>query len=372
MAAIGLSRTTLGLGRAAAVVLAVAVVAWIAAGLGGGYVYLHRYNLYRGFPKPVTPAGVATGTLRKVSFRSAATGRTEHYGVYLPPGYAAAAAQGKRFPVLYLLHGVPGNMNAFTNIGAADVRANVLIASHAIRPMIMVMPAGLEGRADSEWANTAAGPWEKFVIDVVHDVDHRFATFANRQHRGIAGDSEGAYAAVNITLQHLGMFSVVESWSGYYTQSPAGPFAHATLAQLRANSPAKEVRGVAPEIRRLGLRAWLYEGRADMQNPAGVESFGAKLDAAGAEVHVGFFPGGHDWGLWRAQLPRMLRAASHWFGQRPVRGGRLSLVGHAVSPARRLEIMAARHRRCLALHYRPGMRLKGTCRALRRSHGLSY
>src|SRR5947208_14763597 len=103
MAAITVTRPSVDTRHLGRLALALAVLAWILAGLIGGYTYLHRYDLYRGFAAPVTPAGVARGTLRTVSFHSAGTGRDERYLVYLPPGYAAAAAQGRRFPVLYLL-----------------------------------------------------------------------------------------------------------------------------------------------------------------------------------------------------------------------------------------------------------------------------
>ncbi len=55
---------------------------------------------------------------------------------------------------------------------------------------------------------------------------------------GHRGPLDGGYGAVNIALRHPSLFSVVESWSGYFTQTPTGPFAGATAAALRANSPA--------------------------------------------------------------------------------------------------------------------------------------
>jgi hypothetical protein len=269
---------------------------------------------------------------------------------------------------VYLLHGSPGKMTAFTSIDAIDVRANVMIARHEIRPMIFVMPGGEQGlHGDTEWANDRAGRWEDFVMDVVRDVDRRFATRVERRYRALAGVSEGAYGALNIGLHHLGAFSVIQSWSGYFTQTPSGPFAGAGPAQIAADSPADYVASLAPEIHRLGLRAWLLQGRTDWRSPILFRDFADTLHAAGADVRYGFFPGGHDWGLWRAQTPRMLIAASRWFSERPGREVSLGHVGTALSFAARERIRA---QRCLAPLTGRHRFLHPWCRGYRAALGL--
>jgi enterochelin esterase-like enzyme len=299
--------------------LALLAAAWIAIGAVGIGLYVHRYWLYRGFPPPVTPKGVAAGTLRTVSFYSPALHQQRQYLLYLPPGYAARAAAGHRFPVMYLLHAPPGRMDGFVKAGALTVAADVLLHRHQIRPMIFVIPYGHSGTYgnDTEWANAAAGPYESFVLDVVRNVDHRFATLASRRYRGIAGLSEGGYGALNVGLHHLGMFSVMESWSGYYAQTRTGPFVHAAQAQLDANSPNFYLPRLIPQIRRLGVRVYLYQGVRDEIRPWRIRRFAQQLFAAGAYVRWGYFPGGHDWGLWRRQTPHMLRVASTWFSTPP-------------------------------------------------------
>jgi len=324
---------------------------WLVVGLFGAYVYAHRYDLYRGFPAPKTPAGVAAGTVRTVNFTSPSLGGTHSYVVYLPPHYAQQAARGRRFPVLYLLHGDPGKPDIFIRAGALAVEENVLAAQHSIRPMIAVMPAGrtgVFGGGGTEWANAQAGQWENYVLDVVHNVDQRFATVHNRQGRGLAGLSEGGFGALNITLHHLGLFSVAESWSGYFNETRSGPFSHEPASVIRFNSPQQDVRAVAPQIHRLGYRAWIYQGQLD-HNPAfHIRAMSDELHSAGAQVHYGFFPGGHDWGLWRAQLPRMLVAASDWFATNPRSGASaLSGIGHAGSRSAIRRAAIAQHAKCL-------------------------
>jgi enterochelin esterase-like enzyme len=237
--------------------------------------------------------------------------------VYTPPGYAAAAAHGVRFPVLYLLHGSPGHPKRFINVAAAGVTLDDAIHNHAVRPYILVMPNGDDGtfRSDTEWANTPHGNYETLVIETVRTVDRRFATRPGRSFRAIAGYSEGGYAAVNIALHHLNLFSIAESWSGYGREHRSGPFAHATPGQIYSNSPALYARTLLGQLHRYPLFAFLYSGRRDHGLPNQREVADA-LSLAGAHVRFAAFPGKHDWALWRGQTPRMIRWAGRTFGWR--------------------------------------------------------
>jgi len=216
--------------------------------------------------------------------------------------------------------------------------------------MIVVMPEGKSGTfggSGTEWANAQSGPYENYVLDVVRNVDTRFATIPKRQERGIAGLSEGAFGALNISLHNLRTFSVAESWSGYFNELPSGPFSHEPLSVIRFNSPEQYVQVAAPLIHRLGYRAWIYQGTVD-RNPAfHIRDMSQRLHAAGATVHYGFFPGGHDWGLWRAQLPRMLIAASDWFHTNPRATSLLTSIGHQGSPAAIRRQSLLQHAKCL-------------------------
>lgn len=313
-------------------VLVVLAIGWVAIGLVAVGRYVESYRLYRGFPPPVTPAGIATGTTGVGSFVSRSLGRRSVYDIYLPPNYARQAASGRRFPVLYLLHAPPGLPDGIFKAGAVAVRADVMTFRREIRPMILVVPLARTRRFadDTEWANARAGRYDSFVVDIVHAIDRRFATIADRQHRGIGGLSEGGYGAINVALHHLALFSVAQSWSGYFRQTATGPFAGASRTVLAANSPALEVRHLRRAIRRLGLRAWVYQGNHDDIAPWRTRAFAHELHAAGGDVRYAIFRGGHDWGLWRREIPRMLRAASGWFGEVPRRGSqtRLYRVAH--------------------------------------------
>jgi|SRR5947209_8721559 len=294
-----------------AALVALACAGWLGVGVYGLVAYGHDYYRYRGFAPPADPPGVAAGKLLHERFWSPAMHQRRSYLIYLPPGYAAAAARGQRFPVLYLLHGSPGGGDLFVNAGAVGIALDVLVAHHGVHPFLIVMPSGSDGTfmSDTEWADTAHGRYESLVLDAVHAVDARWATLPDRSHRAIAGNSEGGYGAVNIALRHLDTFGLTESWSGYYTQRAAGPFAGATAAVVRANSPAAYVGSLA--LRRLPFAAALLATWHDGAYPA--RRFADALRAAGAHVRITVTSGGHTWELWRRKAPGMLLFAGRWF-----------------------------------------------------------
>ena len=299
-------------------VTAVAAVAWALWGLHGSLVYGNNYYRYRGFPPPRDPVGVPRGRLVHVSFFSRALGQRRSYLVYLPPGYSSAAARGRRYPAYYFLHGSPGRPILAFTVARMGVAYDVLLREHRIRPFLIVVPDGRNGtaRSDTEWANTLKrGRYGSFVMDVVRAVDSRWATIHKRRDRMIAGYSEGAYAALNLTLHHLGIFGSLESWSGYTQENPTnGPFAGEPLAAIAANEPNLYLPRVARQVRRYGLRAYLYTGTHDHSRPQ-VTAFAGELQAAGARVGLSVFRGGHNWRLWRRKTPLMLVWASRNLGR---------------------------------------------------------
>src|SRR5579884_2164117 len=149
--------------------------------------------------------------------------------VYLPPGFDAA----KRYPVVYLLHGMRGAPSSFyAGLHFADV-ADRLIAAGTVPPFIGVMPvAGPTVNPDSgEWA----GVWEDFVVrDVVPWIDDHLPTIASPAGRALAGLCAGGFGAVDIGLLHPGLFGTLESWEGYFAPVYRdGPFVHASSVPKR-------------------------------------------------------------------------------------------------------------------------------------------
>ncbi len=292
-------------------VAALAVSATVGLGLVGTYSYGEAYWQHRGFAPVVRLPQARIGRLLTVHFYSAALHRVTDYLVYLPPGYSRA----HRYPVYYLLHGAPGSPQDFISVVNLDVRLSNRLSRHQLRPMILVMPDGRPGGStffDSEWANTRAGAFESYVLDVVRNVDSRFATIPSRQARVIAGYSAGAYGALNIALHHLSVFANVQSWSGYFVQTRTCclAFAHASSRSLAYNSPLDYARRLTrAQLARLPLRVYMFTGRSDPDG-RGIGQMARELRRAGAVASYNVFPGGHDWQVWYAQVDPMMLMAS--------------------------------------------------------------
>src|SRR5258706_3641921 len=210
--------------------------------------------LYRGFAAPSTapsvsvsgPGGtrhvrVVPASVETFSVASPAlAGYRDLVYVVLPPGYAQHPRQ--RYPVLYLLHGFPGDPANFLTIGGVAGTEAALIAAGRMKPVILVMPSGSRSFFDAEgWVNGVmpGNRWETFVArDLVHAVDVRYRTISAGAGRGIARLSEGGYAALNIGVHHPGEFGLLESWSGYMVADHKRSIFGSGLRLRRYNSPA--------------------------------------------------------------------------------------------------------------------------------------
>jgi predicted esterase len=208
-------------------VATVAAILVTAVGLGFFVRYVHDYLLYRGFGPPVALVPPADqGHITTLAVRSRALGGvTERALVYLPAAYRAQP--WRRFPVVYLLHGTPGDpRTAFVNSLHVGPRLDLLIARHRVSPFIVVMPPGSPSTYDraTEWANGPARDQRWFTYlthDLIHAVDRHLRTIRMAAGRGIGGYSSGADGALNAILLRPHLYAVAEGWSGDYRQTPA-------------------------------------------------------------------------------------------------------------------------------------------------------
>ncbi len=305
-----LSRGTVRLGGIA---VGAGAAAFIAVGFVGVDRYARNFWLYRGFPPPRDPAYVhVKGTLQHIRLTSAALGgRTQDVYVYLPPGYAQHP--NRRYPVMYLLHGVPGRPLAFMLTVRMGVVEDELTALHRAQPMILVMPWGSTGTFDDkEWADGVSpdDQWSTFLSrDVVDTIDQSYRTIATSAGRAIAGLSEGGYGAINIALHNPDEFRVVESWSGYQRAPAIASIFGRDPQLLRENTPLVSAPSVAPELKRNDMYFWFYSGTTDpfrLQNRA----FSAELKRLKIRHRYYETVGGHTWVAWRGNAARAYRAAA--------------------------------------------------------------
>jgi S-formylglutathione hydrolase FrmB len=294
-------------------VVALGLALFLGVGLLGAYRYVDNYWLYRGFAPPHDASFVTSrGTTQRFYVASSALGgRRQPVDVYLPPGYAAHPH--RRYPVLYLLHGVPGRPGAFLATVRMGVVEDELVALHRARPMILVMPFGSTGSfTDEEWANGVGkgDGWETFAArDVVRAVDTRYRTIRAGSGRAIGGLSEGGYGALNIAVHHPGEFRVVESWSGYERADDIGSVFGHRRQLLRTNSPQLMISNAAKRLRRTHTTFWFYTGTGDralQQNT----TFAATLTRLHLRHRFFVMRGGHDWAIWRGGASRAYLAAS--------------------------------------------------------------
>jgi S-formylglutathione hydrolase FrmB len=239
------------------------------------------------------------GTISYRTFESAALDGTVHYAVYLPPGYAAS---GERYPVVYFLHGLPANGQAYRSINPI---AAALEQGHQQAIVIGVQGARSDD-TDPEWIDWGPGRnWETATSkELVHVVDTHYRTIATRAGRMLVGISGGGYGATLIALHNPGVYSVVESWSGYFhPTNPAGT-ASLDLGSKQANDEASAHKLIA-RIRNFvganGSRGYFafYVGTKDSLFRPENEQLYKEIKAAGIDsVVFRLYPGSHNWTLW--------------------------------------------------------------------------
>ncbi|WP_457447904.1 alpha/beta hydrolase [Roseateles sp. P5_E4] len=181
----------------------------------------------RAFPAP--PAGfadarpgVVAGRIEELSYASGVTGTQRKASVYLPPGYSAE----RRYPVLYLLHGIGGNEHEWRGYVRAPNVLDNLIADGRALPMIVVMPNGRalpddrSPPADRVFTAENAAGFAKFERDLLEflipAVEAKYSASGDRKQRALAGLSMGGGQALNFGLAHLDTFA----WVGGFSSAP--------------------------------------------------------------------------------------------------------------------------------------------------------
>ena len=163
---------------------------------------------------------IAHGKIDTVLYNSKTVGTKRKATIYTPPGFS----KSKKYPVLYLLHGIGGDEKEWLNGGQPQVILDNLYADGKIEPMIVVMPNGRAMKDDRATGNTMAGDkvqafatFEKDLLtDLIPFIEKKYPVIADKDHRAIAGLSMGGGQSLNFGLGNLDVFS----WVGGFSSAP--------------------------------------------------------------------------------------------------------------------------------------------------------
>jgi putative tributyrin esterase len=251
-------------------------------------------------------------------FHSPALEREMPYRVLLPNGYDSSP--NRRYPVLYLLHGLDGRYTDWT------LRTSITQQPLA-RPLIIVMPEGANSWYVN-WHDGRAERWEDYVAsDLIAEIDGRFRTDARRDGRFIAGLSMGGYGAIRMGLKHPERYAIAASLSGAFEvpRLPAFGWTDMLRAEfLRAFGPPGSTRRRQDDVFVLAERA-PREGLPFFYLDCGTEdpflesnrSLAAALQRRGIAYEYRETPGAHSWAYWNRQVTEILALIAEHGSARP-------------------------------------------------------
>lgn len=244
---------------------------------------------------------VPHGTVSRIWYDSPALGLERRMTVYTPAGYETS---GKRYPVLYLLHGMGGDEEAWISLGRTAQILDNLIAQGKAKPMIVVVP---NGNASQEAApgessrgmvpptmqlpKTMEGSYEQAFPEIVKFIDKNYRTIKSKSGRAIAGLSMGGFHSLHISKQYPDMFNYI------------GLFSAAIM-------PNKEVSSLIYENMEEKLKVqfdknpalyWIAIGKTDFLYKAN-EEYRKLLDEKGYKYTYYESDEGHIWKNWRIYL----------------------------------------------------------------------
>lgn len=257
---------------------------------------------------------VPHGTVRKVWYDSPALNSRRRMTVYTPAGYESDPL--RKYPVLYLLHGMGGDEEAWNELGRASIILDNLIASGKAEPMIVVMPNGNAGEIAAP-GQTAEGMYtpdamrsvakelhfEDSLPDIISYMDENFRTLPDKEHRAVAGLSMGGGHAWKASMKfpdtfgYVGLFSAAVRWNGSGVDEDANNFSAVNESLLRQfNTPP--------------LLYWIAIGKDDLLYDLN-KDYRGQLDSLNIPYEYHESDGGHAWTNWRDYLllfaPRLFK-----------------------------------------------------------------
>jgi enterochelin esterase-like enzyme len=168
----------------------------------------------------VAREGVPHGRMDTVSYPSKTVGANRKTVIYTPPGFSSR----KKYPVLYLLHGIGGDEQEWPKNAQPQIILDNLYADKKLEPMIVVMPNGRAMKNDRAGGNIfdsvrvqAFSVFEKDLLnDLIPFIEKKYPVVKDREHRALAGLSMGGGQSLNFGLGNLNVFA----WVGGFSSAP--------------------------------------------------------------------------------------------------------------------------------------------------------
>ena len=166
--------------------------------------------------------GIAHGSVRSIYYHSPNSkfGEWRHALVYTPAEYDNVKNAKKRYPVLYLQHGMGEGETSWMLQGKMQHIMDNAIASGEAVPMLVVMESG-DIKQPFGGGNNQAGRSEYgasfypvLLEDLIPYIDANFRTKSDRENRAMAGLSWGGHQTFDVVLQNLDKFAWLGTFSG--------------------------------------------------------------------------------------------------------------------------------------------------------------
>lgn len=248
---------------------------------------------------------VPHGRLSSVWYESPALKTQRRMSIYTPPGYDESQST-TLYPVLYLLHGMGGDENAWPTLGRAAQILDNLIAKGEAQPMIVVMPNGnaaLPSAPGESWLgftppttslpHTMDGTFEYAFEDIIDYIDAHYRTIAEPSGRAVAGLSMGGFHALNIANLYPDKFDFVGLFSAAI--SPRENVDNHLFTQREKMLDRLFGRGLQLYWIAIGKDDFLYDANSEYR---------AQLDSSHYPYEYYETDGGHTWKNWRRYLAR--------------------------------------------------------------------
>ena len=161
--------------------------------------------------------GVPAGCVRNIYYYSNEQKTWRHAMVYTPAEYDQKQGFKKRYPVLYLQHGMGEGETSWTLQGKMQHIMDNAIANGEAVPMIVVMESGDikapfgPGQSRDQYGNSF---YPVLLNDLIPYIDANFRTKTDRDNRAMAGLSWGGHQTFDIVFNNMDKFAWLGTFSG--------------------------------------------------------------------------------------------------------------------------------------------------------------